>query len=369
MTARHDDQGTPESSDLGRASRGDDQTHADSDQSHADSDQTHADKDQTRSDRDQGAADLDQEAADNDQAASDWDLGHGGDRAAHDSSREAREQTTQIRRETAGERYETATARDATAVERDLSALRSDRAAEARDLDDDERDAEVASLVSLGGTRRATSRRQLVMRSARDRQRAADDRTQSAAGRAEDGHDREHAASDRRLAAGDRAHAGAERDANAIDLLTGARRRGPGLAELQHQIDRARRGAGQLVVAYVDVDSLKETNDTKGHQAGDATLEHVVDVFREHLRSYEPIVRLGGDEFACAMSDTTIENVRSRLDKISVELADGAEDISISVGVAALMPGDTPMDLINRADTSLLRTRRKERPPGGPERR
>jgi diguanylate cyclase (GGDEF)-like protein len=251
-------------------------------------------------------------------------------------------------------------ARDATAVERDLSALRRDRAAEARDLDDDEHDAEVASQVSLGGARRATSRRQLVMRSARDRQRAADDRIRSAGRRIEAGRDREHAASDRRLAAGERVHAGAERDVNAIDLLTGARRRGPGLAELQHQIDRARLRAGQLVVAYVEVDGLKETNDSKGHQAGDATLKQVVDVLREHLRSYEPIVRLGGDEFACAMSDTTIENVRSRLGEISVELADGPEDISISVGFAALMPGDTPMDLINRADTSLLRTRHKE---------
>ncbi|MGB9185424.1 MAG: GGDEF domain-containing protein [Solirubrobacteraceae bacterium] len=137
---------------------------------------------------------------------------------------------------------------------------------------------------------------------------------------------------------------------------------------MQHQIDRARRGLGQLVVACVDVDGLKETNDSKGQEAGDATLKHVVDVLREHLRSYEPIVRLGGEEFACAMSATTIENVRSRFDEISTELADGADRISISVGVAALMPGDTPMDLINRADTSLLRTRRQKRLPAGLER-
>ncbi len=122
------------------------------------------------------------------------------------------------------------------------------------------------------------------------------------------------------------------------------------------------------MVACVDVDGVNEIRDTKGHHAGDATLRQVAGVLREHLRSYEPIVRLGGGEFACAMSDTTIENARSRLDEISVELADGPEDISISVGVAALMPGDTPMDLINRADTSLLRSRAKMRLPAAPER-
>lgn len=55
--------------------------------------------------------------------------------------------------------------------------------------------------------------------------------------------------------------------------------------ELQRDIDRVRGGTGALTLAYVDVDGLKATNDSEGHQAGDALLTQVVGVIRTHLRS------------------------------------------------------------------------------------
>lgn len=148
-------------------------------------------------------------------------------------------------------------------------------------------------------------------------------------------------------------------------LLSRRSSAGNGLAELQRQIDHARRRGGRLVVAYVDIDGLKATNETKGHSARDAILKHVVGVVQSHLRSYEPIVRLGGDEFACTMSDATIENVRQRFDEITAKLAAAADNSSISVGFAELVPGDSPMDLINRADAGLIAGRRRNLPITG----
>jgi diguanylate cyclase (GGDEF)-like protein len=262
--------------------------------------------------------------------------------------------------------HSTASVRDATADERDVSALTRDRAAEARDLEADLRDAEIASLSSFFGTERPTGG-QIIMRAARDRQRAASDRARSAMQRVEAGVDRDraavdrvHAGEDRRLAAADRAQAQEERQADEVDMLTGARRRRPGLADLQRDIDRARRGNGRLIVAYVDVDGLKKTNDSKGHHAGDVMLRHVVDVVQLNLRSYESIVRLGGDEFVCTMSDTTIENVRQRFDEISAELTLTPNDGSITVGFAELAQGDTAMDLVDRADNGLIATRDRQ---------
>jgi hypothetical protein len=40
-------------------------------------------------------------------------------------------------------------------------------------------------------------------------------------------------------------------------MLIGARRRAPGLAEMQHEIDRAHRGNGRLIAVYVDADGLR----------------------------------------------------------------------------------------------------------------
>ena len=86
-----------------------------------------------------------------------------------------------------------------------------------------------------------------------------------------------------------------------IDQLTGALGRELGIATLEREINRARRGNGRLVLAYVDVDGLKEVNDRQGHAAGDALLRDVVGAIQTHLRSYDPIVRVGGDEFVCAL--------------------------------------------------------------------
>jgi diguanylate cyclase (GGDEF)-like protein len=346
----------------------DDRTRSGLDQSGADADQTRSDGDQTSSDHDQGAADRDQLAADSDQAASDRDLAHGVDRDAYDSSREARERTTEARRLTASERQHTATARDVTAHERDVSALARDRAAEARDLEDDGWDAELAALTSAYGTKRRQAVGRSWMRATRSRQRASADRARSAEHRVDAGadrdraaHDRTLAAEDRVLAAEDRAQAAAEREADEVDALTGARRRAPGLADIQHEIDRANRGDGRLTAIYVDVNGLKATNDSRGHHAGDLMLKHIVAVLRTQLRSYEPVVRVGGDEFVCTISGTTIDHARERFDRIAAELNLTPDDGSITVGFAQLALGDSPTDLIDRADRQLIATRDTER--------
>ena len=63
---------------------------------------------------------------------------------------------------------------------------------------------------------------------------------------------------------------------------------------------RAKRTQRSFVLAFIDVDGLKTTNDSLGHAAGDELLRRVVDTVRDHLRSYDLIVRFGGDEFLCA---------------------------------------------------------------------
>src|SRR5664279_5987530 len=127
-------------------------------------------------------------------------------------------------------------------------------------------------------------------------------------------------------------------------------------ARVQREIDRANRGNGRLIVAYVDVNGLKATNDSEGHQAGDVILKRMVNVV-QNLCSYGSVVRLGGDEFVCTTSDTTIENVRERFDEITAQLSLTPDDGSISVGFAQRVRGDSPLDLINRADRGHIASR------------
>ncbi len=78
-----------------------------------------------------------------------------------------------------------------------------------------------------------------------------------------------------------------------VDRLTGAGSR--------RNLDRALR---QLVakgrpfgLLFVDVDRLKQINDTNGHRAGDLHLRRVVRTLRDGLRGTDMLYRYGGDEF------------------------------------------------------------------------
>ena len=100
--------------------------------------------------------------------------------------------------------------------------------------------------------------------SSRNGQRAADDCVLAADYLRRASEERARSAYDRVMAARDRAQAALDREASEIDELTHVRRRGPGMRQLQHEIDRARRNSEALAVTFIDVDDLKAVNDTEG---------------------------------------------------------------------------------------------------------
>jgi diguanylate cyclase (GGDEF)-like protein len=230
--------------------------------------------------------------------------------------------------------------RDAAAGTRDLAARARDEVAEGRD------DAAALLDSEVGNGSGASSAARVRVWAAADRARAADDR--------------EQAAIDRENAALDRAHAQADVERAQLDGLTGAYRRPLGELELKNEIARARRSDGRLVLAFVDVDSLKERNDQRGHAAGDALLRTVVTAIRSNIRSYDPIVRFGGDEFVCGLSNTDLDGARRRFDDIRDALRQADDPGSISVGLAELGPSDTLRDLTARGDAALYRAKQEK---------
>jgi diguanylate cyclase (GGDEF)-like protein len=347
--------------DLTRLAKiGDDQELAASDQSGSDADQTDSDADQTTSEvdrelsgRDQQASERDQVASDRDQALSDRELvQHPGDdaQASHDANLADRQRASMERRETgrrrtiaAEERARQAQRRDETAWHRDLTAQARDTAAQRRDRDSAKIERKMASRA--GSLRTAlTHAAEVRALAAADRARAADDRAQ--------------AAIDRERAAEERAQAVAELRRAHLDELTGAFRRGAGEQALQGEIDRARRGDGTMVLAFVDVDGLREVNNREGHPAGDALLCNVVSAIRSQIRSFEPIVRVGGDEFLCAVAGVDLGQAEERFIAIRDSLAETTSGATVSVGLAELGDQDTLADLIERADAALLEFRR-----------
>lgn len=323
------------------------QTASDQNQTASDADQTHSDCDQTASEDDQTASDRDQIAAEEDQVASDHESVEGANQRVRDLGSVHRAHAAHLRDGQALDRERTAVSREITAGNRDRTASARDQIAKVRDANAKARDG------TVGGSVLARQEEQIIS-AAHDRSQAAADRTRAANDRRRASEERARSASDRVLAARDRAQAALDREASETDELTHVRRRGPGMKQLQHEIDRARRNSEELVVTFIDVDDLKAVNDTEGHLAGDSLLVAVADSLRRCLRSYDLIMRYGGDEFMCALPDADTGDVRRRFADVSSALREGPTKGSITVGFAELGDDDTAEDLIRRADADLL---------------
>jgi diguanylate cyclase (GGDEF)-like protein len=273
------------------------------------------------------------------QAPSNADRGQAHAPASYELSAALRIEAARHRLEAGTPRGEFARRRDQAARERDERAAQRDRDAEARDADLDARDPRVEALHSWIATIREGA--------AADRARAREDR--------------ERAACDREFAAIERSQAARERRAAGIDELTGARRRGVGLEELDREIDRARRDGTSLVAVFVDVDNLKSVNDAHGHGAGDRLLCNVVSGLKHQLRAYDLVIRLGGDEFLCVLPGVTVDQARARFADLNAELSSASPQGSVSIGVSELHDHETQPDLIDRADHDLLAARKSRR--------
>ncbi len=317
-----------------RAAAGRDHAAAGRDQSQADADQRSASRDQAGVARARAAADRDRAAADRDRSEVEADKRScGRDQAAADRDRSAVD-SNQARWRSAWNRSRSevnaAADRDQAEVEAEQRSFRRDQAAADRDHSASDRD-----LFKVDAEQRSS-----------DRDEAASDREHAVA-------DRDEAAADRVIAARDRERARGELRRAQIDQLTGALGRELGMVALDREINRAQRGNGRLVLAYVDVNGLKEVNDREGHAAGDQLLRDVVGAIRAHLRAYDPVVRVGGDEFVCALGDSVSEDARPRFQAVAATIEQTRQGASISVGFAELRPGDTLAHLTQRGDAAL----------------
>lgn len=129
---------------------------------------------------------------------------------------------------------------------------------------------------------------------------------------------------------------------------------------LAQEHSRSARYGGPLSLVLFDIDHFKSFNDTHGHAAGNELLAAVGRVFAKERRSTDIVARFGGEEFALLvpgsadMAAEAAERVRRSVERLEIPVG-GYRDAgrTISAGVAALRPDDTPEDLLERADRAL----------------
>jgi diguanylate cyclase (GGDEF)-like protein len=149
----------------------------------------------------------------------------------------------------------------------------------------------------------------------------------------------------------------AYRDLAYTDPLTGL----PNRRAFEDRVANLGEGAGPTALLILDVDSFKQINDSRGHEAGDRVLIRVAEALVEAAREGDFIARFGGDEFAALLPATAIGDARRLAERLrhAVAEADREDPVTVSIGVAAL-EGDLRGALL-RADSALYEAKKSGR--------
>jgi diguanylate cyclase (GGDEF)-like protein len=168
-----------------------------------------------------------------------------------------------------------------------------------------------------------------------------------------------------------------EQQTAAKDDLTGVLKRKAffkTVAKIREEIARgaklAETSKKSCVLMLIDLDGLRDINNTHGHPAGDAALLALVNKIREKIRSTDVIGRFGegADEFAIFFSGADLNDIHEKFAEgkgekakieISVVFSGSAEPVTLTVsgGMVLLEPGDGLESAMKRADNALYKAK------------
>lgn len=145
-----------------------------------------------------------------------------------------------------------------------------------------------------------------------------------------------------------------------------------GLTELgHHRIELAARRGEHVAALVIDVDGLKQVNDTLGHAQGSRLIRDVATILAATARASDLVARLGGDEFAVLLSGppeapaALVRRIRARVAAFDARRVRPYR-VSISIGWAS-RDARRPIDLdelLEEADRAMYRDKAERRAQG-----
>jgi len=158
------------------------------------------------------------------------------------------------------------------------------------------------------------------------------------------------------------AHAKTERLAYQ-DSLTSVKTRHVFEELVRSEWTRFQRHESRFCLAIVDVDHLKQINDTHGHLAGDRVLKEVARILDIGTRESDLVVRYGGDEFTILLPETDLDGAACVMRRVTAAIGEAdfglpPGDVHVSVGVASTKDKGAPREMLAAADQALYESKR-----------
>ena len=153
------------------------------------------------------------------------------------------------------------------------------------------------------------------------------------------------------------------------DQLTGLANRRGWVTALEHEQTRCHRYGSAASVLVLDLDELKQVNDTGGHAAGDELIALCAEVLRVTCRPGDTVARTGGDEFAVLAVECDAMSLRALEVRLRLQLRTAA--VSAATVGATRRPGEHLADTWKRSDAMMYQDKRRRgrrRPAAAPPR-
>ncbi len=155
-----------------------------------------------------------------------------------------------------------------------------------------------------------------------------------------------------------------------VDELTGLYNRRGFMAIAERQLKVGRRSGKGMLLFFIDVDDLKQINDSYGHSEGGKALRRTAQALEMTFRDSDVIARIAGDEFAVLAieaADHSEATIRARLceDLKSISAEESRYSIGLSLGVARFNWRDNrPIgELMAQADKAMYEEKRHRSKP------
>lgn len=153
------------------------------------------------------------------------------------------------------------------------------------------------------------------------------------------------------------------------DMLTKLYNRAGFYYEARTMLDNMKRNNAKAFIVFFDLDGLKTTNDTMGHEAGDQLIQAMADCIRYNLKDNMLAMRYGGDEFVLFGSfddrkevEDTIEGIRASIKRLNASNKYKFK-LSTSIGGSGYWAKDiTDLSLlIDQADQNMYEEKRRKK--------
>jgi diguanylate cyclase (GGDEF)-like protein len=130
---------------------------------------------------------------------------------------------------------------------------------------------------------------------------------------------------------------------------------------LERELRRRARSGSSFSIVMLDLDGLKQVNDTRGHQAGDEWIRGVADCVRATTRAVDGGYRTGGDELMVLLPDESAWGAYTFAQRLQREASEHPAGVAFTCGVADTTDSEDGDELIRKADLALYDAKRSGR--------